>query len=61
MKLDNFRCVLDFGCYWHVVQILMNQADFRVLLLKNGYQVVQQSDVPIEKHTACVTAWLVGI
>ncbi len=45
--------ILDFGCFWHVVQILMNQADFRVLLLQNGNQVVQQSDVPIEKHSLC--------
>lgn len=43
------------------MQILINQADFRVLLFKNGNQVVQKSDVPIEKHTTYVTAWLVGV
>lgn len=37
---------LDFGCLWDGLQVLLEHQDFGILLLQDGDQVVQQSDVP---------------
>lgn len=45
-KSSHDEChLLDFGGLWDSLQIFLEHQDFGVFLLKNGDQVVQQSDV----------------
>lgn len=37
--------LLDFGCLWDTLQVLLELQDFGIFLLQDGDQIVQQSNV----------------
>lgn len=43
--------LLDFSGLWETLQVLLERQHFGVFLLQDGYQVVQESDVPANRDT----------
>lgn len=55
-QVDVERRLLDFGCLWDTLQILLEHQDFGVFLLQNSDQVVQQSDVSANREAEWTNA-----